>query len=161
MVLADPADGYSPPLVAQPRPRPRRRHDDTWLDSWSEVVSALARLHASPPMLDAVIAEQEGRRIRVAGQWLTDFASCNYLGFDLDEEIIAAVPEYLAKWGTHPSWSRLLGSPRLYPEIEDEMTELLGCEDVLLLQTITLIHSAVIPVLAGAGTVFMDGRAHK
>ena len=100
-------------------------------------------------MMDAVIDEQDGRRIRIGDQWLADFASCNYLGFDLDEEIIASVPEYLAKWGTHPSWSRLLGSPRLYPEIEEQMTELLGCEDVLLLPTITHIHTSVIPVLVG------------
>ena len=43
-------------------------------------------------MVDAVIDEQIGRRIRIGDRWLTDWASCNYLGFDLDEEIIAAVP---------------------------------------------------------------------
>ncbi|HUI49375.1 MAG TPA: pyridoxal phosphate-dependent aminotransferase family protein [Acidimicrobiia bacterium] len=141
--------------------KPQRRRDDTWLDSWSAAVSDLARLTSSHPMMDAVIDEQRGRQIRVGDQWLADFASCNYLGFDLDEEIIAAVPEYLSRWGTHPSWSRLLGSPRLYPEIEEQMTDLLACEDVLLLPTITLIHSSVIPVLVGNGTVFLDGRAHK
>ena len=55
----------------------------------------------------------------------------------------------------------MLGSPRMYPEIEEQMTELLGCEDVLLLPTITHIHTSVIPVLVGDGTVFLDGRAHK
>ncbi len=112
-------------------------------------------------MLDAVIDEQRGRQIRIGERWLTDWASCNYLGFDLDEEIIAAIPEYLARWGTHPSWSRLLGSPRPYIEIEEQLTALLGCEDVLLLPTITHIHMSVIPVLAGDGTIFLDGRAHK
>ncbi|MER2581931.1 MAG: pyridoxal phosphate-dependent aminotransferase family protein [Candidatus Competibacter sp.] len=112
-------------------------------------------------MLDAVIDEQRGREIRIGDRWLTDWASCNYLGFDLDEEIIAAIPDYLARWGTHPSWSRLLGNPRLYAEIEEEMVALLGCEDVLLLPTITQIHMSVIPVLAGQGTIFLDGRAHK
>jgi 7-keto-8-aminopelargonate synthetase-like enzyme len=95
-----------------------------------------------------------------ATQWLTDYASCNYLGLDLDQEIIAAVPEYLARWGTHPSWSRLLGSPVLYEEIETELTELLGSEDSLVLPTITHIHMSVIPVLAGGGTIFLDKRAH-
>jgi 8-amino-7-oxononanoate synthase len=41
------------------------------------------------------------------------------------------------------------------------MTDLLGCEDVLLLPTITHIHMSMIPVLVGDGTVFLDGRAHK
>ena len=94
-------------------------------------VEDLARLKASHPMLDAVIDEQEGRRIRIGDHWLADFASCNYLGLDLDQEVIDAVPEYLAKWGTHPSWSRLLGSPVLYEQLEETTTALLGSEDSL------------------------------
>ena len=101
-------------------------------------------------MTDAVIDEIDGRMIRIGDTWLADFASCNYLGFDLDREIIASVPEQLERWGTHPSWSRLLGSPRLYEEIEERLTELTGAEDTLVLPTITLIHMSVIPVLAGS-----------
>jgi 8-amino-7-oxononanoate synthase len=138
-----------------------RRTEDTWLERWIRTTADLARLQYSHRMVDAVIDEIDGRDIRVGEQWLIDYASCNYLGFDLDEEIIAAVPEYLARWGTHPSWSRLLGSPVLYEEIEARLTELLGCEDTLALPTITHIHMSVIPVLAGAGTIFLDGRAHK
>ena len=140
---------------------PRRRQSDGWLDRWVATTADLTRLKHEHPMVDAVIDEQIGRRIRIGDRWLTDWASCNYLGFDLDEEVIARVPEYLATWGTHPSWSRLLGSPRLYEEIEATTTELLGCEDVLLLPTITHIHMSVLPVLAADGTVFLDGRAHK
>jgi len=126
-----------------------------------DTVADLARLKSSHPMLDAVIDEIDGRHIRIGNHWLADFASCNYLGFDLDREIIDAVPAYLERWGTHPSWSRLLGSPVLYEEIEAKTTELLGCEDTLMLPTITHIHMSVIPVLAGSGTIFLDGRAHK
>lgn len=112
-------------------------------------------------MIDAVVDEIDGRLIRVGDQWLADFASCNYLGFDLDPEIVAAVPDYLAAWGTHPSWSRLLGSPVLYEQIEERLTELTGAPDTLVLPTITLIHLSVIPLLAASGTVFVDRRAHK
>ncbi len=138
-----------------------RRTLDGWLERWIATVDDLTRLKASHPMLDAVIDEQRGRQIRIGEHWLTDWASCNYLGFDLDEEIIATIPDYLARWGTHPSWSRLLGNPRPYLDIEEQMTALLGCEDVLLLPTISQIHMSVIPVLAGDGTIFLDGRAHK
>ena len=127
----------------------------------SQRSSDLTRLKNTHPMMDAVIDEQVGRRIRIGDQWLTDWASCNYLGFDLDQEIIDSVPEYLARWGTHPSWSRLLGNPRMYPEIEEQLTELVGSEDSLVLPTITHIHMSVIPVLVGDGTIFLDGRAHK
>lgn len=154
----DPLDGSG----ARPaHAKSLRRTDDSWLERWIATTADLARLQYAHRMVDAVIDEIDGRYIRVGEQWLTDYASCNYLGFDLDEEIIAAVPEYLARWGTHPSWSRLLGSPVLYEQIEARLTELLGSEDSLVLPTITHIHMSVIPVLAGAGTVFLDGRAHK
>jgi 8-amino-7-oxononanoate synthase len=137
------------------------RQHDRWLERWIRSTEDLARLQYSHRMLDAVIDEIDGRQIRIGDQWLTDYASCNYLGLDLDEEIIEAVPEYLRRWGTHPSWSRLLGSPILYEEIEERLTALLGAEDSLLLPTITHIHMSVIPVLAGGGTLFLDSRAHK
>ena len=132
-----------------------------WLEIWLESVRDIDGLRATHPMMDAVIEEVDGRMIRVGEQWLADFASCNYLGFDLDAEIIAAIPGYLESWGTHPSWSRLLGSPALYERIEERLTDLLGCEDTLVLPTITHIHSSVIPILAASGTIFLDARAHK
>ncbi len=129
------------------------RRDARWAD--------LERLRASHPMMDAVIDEVHGRKIRIGDQWLCDFASCNYLGFDLHPEIIQSVERELWRWGTHPSWSRLLGSPRVYVEIEEQLTALLGAPDSLVLPTITIIHSSVIPALAGQGTVLVDSQAHK
>jgi 8-amino-7-oxononanoate synthase len=35
-----------------------------------------------PHLLDSIIEEIDGRRIRVGERWLIDFASCNYLGAD-------------------------------------------------------------------------------
>jgi 8-amino-7-oxononanoate synthase len=137
------------------------KSEKLWLEHWLHTVKDLSALTESHPMMDAVIEEIDGRMIRVGDHWLADFASCNYLGFDLDREIIEAVPEYLDKWGTHPSWSRLLGSPRLYEDIEDRLTELLGCEDTIVFPTITHIHMSVIPLLASSGTIYLDSRAHK
>jgi 8-amino-7-oxononanoate synthase len=134
---------------------------EPWIDHWLETCRDLSALTASHPMMDAVIEEIDGRMIRVGTRWLADFASCNYLGFDLDREIIEAIPEYLDAWGTHPSWSRLLGSPVLYEQIEERLIGLLGSEDALVLPTITHIHMSVIPVLAASGTIFLDSRAHK
>jgi 8-amino-7-oxononanoate synthase len=109
----------------------------------------LEDLFAHHHLLDATIEEIDGRRIRVGDRWLIDFASCNYLGLDLDREVIEAIPAYLDRWGTHPSWSRMLGSPALYRQIETRLTDLLGSGDSL------------IPVLASDGTIFVDARAHK
>ena len=140
---------------------PTRVSTRPWIEHWLETCRDLSELKASHPMMDAVIDEIDGRMIRVGDQWLADFASCNYLGFDLDREIIDAIPAYLDAWGTHPSWSRLLGSPVLYEEIEERLTALLGSEDSLVLPTITHIHMSVIPLLAASGTIFLDARAHK
>jgi 8-amino-7-oxononanoate synthase len=144
------------PVGPRAAPKPH-----AWIDKWLAAVHDLAELERSNPMTDAVIEEVDGRMIRVGDRWLSDFASCNYLGFDLDREIIESIPAYLEKWGTHPSWSRLLGSPALYPEIEERLTELVGAEDTLVLPTITLIHMSVIPLLAGSGTIYVESRAHK
>ncbi|MFJ3583230.1 aminotransferase class I/II-fold pyridoxal phosphate-dependent enzyme [Streptomyces sp. NPDC090127] len=121
----------------------------------------LERLKRTSRMCDAVIDEIDGRKLRVEDQWLVDFASCNYLGFDLDPEIMASIDPQVRTWGTHPSWSRLIGSPRLYPRIEERLTELLGAPDTLLLPTITLIHQSVIPLLAGTGRVYVEAQAHR
>jgi 7-keto-8-aminopelargonate synthetase-like enzyme len=135
------------PLIPSPRA------DSRW--------SQLERLRTTSPMFDAVIDEVRGRRIRIGDKWLIDFASCNYLGFDLDEEIIAAVEPAIRRWGTHPSWSRLLGNPRPYIDIEDRLTELLGAPDTLVLPTITHIHMSALPAMAGRGWLFLDAQAHK
>lgn len=142
------ANGHGPAVKSEPTRQDQRLAD-------------LERLRASHPMMDAVVDEVRGRRIRIADHWLCDFASCNYLGFDLHPKIIESVERELWRWGTHPSWSRLLGNPRLYVDIEEQLTGLLGAPDTLVLPTITLIHSSVIPVLAGGGVVLIDAQAHK
>ena len=142
------------PLASQPKA-------GSWLAKLLAACAELDRLQATNPMLDAVIDEVDGRRIRIGDRWLHDFASCNYLGLDQDREVIAGIPAYLDRWGTHPGWSRMLGSPVLYEQIEAQLRQLLGVEDALLLPTLTHIHAAVIPVLAGGGTVLLDARAHK
>jgi 8-amino-7-oxononanoate synthase len=150
-----------PATAAPKRSAPPKRSGGRWIDHWLDTLHEIEALRCAHPMMDAVIDEIDGRMIRVGDQWLADFASCNYLGFDLDREIIESIPRFLEEWGTHPSWSRLLGSPVLYERIEDRLTELLGCEDSLVLPTITHIHASVIPILAASGTIFLDARAHK
>jgi 8-amino-7-oxononanoate synthase len=124
-------------------------------------LAQLEQMRTRTRMWDAVIDEQEGRRIRIGSDWLVDWASCNYLGLDLDPDVIAAVTDHVTRWGTHPGWSRMLGSPHQYVDIEERLTELLAAPDTLVLPTISQIHVAVIPVLVGQGTVFVESLAHK
>ncbi|WP_407077893.1 aminotransferase class I/II-fold pyridoxal phosphate-dependent enzyme [Streptomyces sp. NPDC126499] len=146
------ATGADPDRPTTPAPGTGRL-DVRWRD--------LERLKNNSAMCDAVIDEVHGRRLRVGDHWLADFASCNYLGFDLDPEIMAAIEPMVRTWGTHPSWSRLIGSPRLYSRIEERLTGLLEAPDTLLLPTITLIHQSVIPLLAADGEVYVEAQAHR
>ena len=113
------------------------------------------------PMYDARIEEVNQRKIRIGNKWLADFASCNYLGFDLDPEIIASIQPVIEKWGTHPSWSRLLGTPYLYEEAEEEFSKLLGVEDALALPNCTQISHYCIFILSEGGEIFLDKLSHR
>lgn len=125
------------------------------------VMAEMDHMRRQSPFYDSRVDEIDGRRIRIGGRWLIDFASCNYLGFDLDREIIESVPEYLDLWGTHPSWSRIIANPRLFVEIEETLADLLGAPDTLLLPTISHIHLSVLPALVGQGTLFVELHAHS
>ena len=109
------------------------------------------------------VVEVKGRKVRVSsGAWLTDFASCNYLGFDLDEEIAASIAPAVKRYGTHPSWARLAAGPDLYRELEASLAALVGAEDAVVLPTISLIAVGLIPALVGPkGAIFVDRFAHK
>jgi 8-amino-7-oxononanoate synthase len=87
-------------LSVESIPSLRQRSGRRWIDHWLDTLQDIGALRASHPMMDAVIDEIDGRMIRVGDQWLADFASCNYLGFDLDPEIIQAVPAFLEAWAS-------------------------------------------------------------
>jgi 8-amino-7-oxononanoate synthase len=113
-------------------------------------------------LYDRVVEEVRGRRIRIGERWLVDFASCNYLGLDLDERVMDAIPPEVRRFGTHPSWARMAASPVLYEVLEARLAHLLGTEDALVLPTISLIAAGLIPALSCKGAaIFADRAVHK
>lgn len=111
-----------------------------------------------------VIAKKiKGRKIKVSNNhWLTDFASCNYLGLDLDKEMDATILQEISKWGVHPSWCRLVASPNIYNEIEKKIAKLIGTEKAIIFPTVTLISIGVLPALVGkTGVLILDKSAHE
>ena len=64
---------------------------DGWIERWLGTTATALRTRPAHPMVDAVIDEIDGRMIRIGDRWLADFASCNYLGLDLEPSVIQAV----------------------------------------------------------------------
>jgi 7-keto-8-aminopelargonate synthetase-like enzyme/NAD(P)-dependent dehydrogenase (short-subunit alcohol dehydrogenase family)/acyl carrier protein len=113
------------------------------------------------PQCYAQSDDQRGRQVLIGGRWRTDLASCNYLGFDLEPEIREAIPEAVARWGTHPSWTRAVASPALYGELEHELAQMVGAAETLVFPSISLLHLGVLPALAGGtGVILTDSSAH-
>jgi 7-keto-8-aminopelargonate synthetase-like enzyme len=97
----------------------------------------------------------------IGGRWRCDFASCNYLGFDLEPEIMSEIGPAVARWGAHPSWTRAVASPALYGELEHELAQMVGVPDTLVFPSISLLHLGVLPVLADSdGVILTDASAH-
>jgi acyl carrier protein len=114
------------------------------------------------PQLGAVVSEQDGRNVKIGGRWYSDFASANYLGLDLHPAVQASIPKAIKRWGTHPSWTRAVASPQIYEDLEREIARFIGAPYVLVFPTLTLLHSGVLPVLAGGdGVILLDRLAHN
>ena len=126
------------------------------------VTALIAHLTSQIPQTNLVVERQIGRRLLIDGRWITDFGSLNYLGLDLNPDVIASVEPMLKEWGTHPSWTRAVASPAPYVELERQLAALVGAPEVLVFPTITLLHFGVLPLLAGSeGTVLVDEGSHK
>lgn len=112
---------------------------------------------------DLTAVKIEGRRIWVdEDHSVIDFASCNYLGLDLDEEMQDDISDEIVKWGVHPSWCRLVASPAIYQQIENQLATLIGVESTLIFPTVTLISIGVLPALVGKGGVLiLDKSGHE
>ena len=99
--LAGTDAGTGRPRGGAGRPRP-----ESWAERWRGVSAGLERIPSPHLIVDAVIDEVDGRMIRIGERWLADFASSNYLGFDIDNEIIEGVPRLPAPLGQrsgHPA----------------------------------------------------------
>ena len=125
------------------------------------LVGLQERIFRQIPQLGVVVSEQDGRNVKIGGRWYSDFASANYLGLDLHPEVLASIPDAIRRWGAHPSWTRAVASPQIYEDLEQEIARFIGVLDVLVFPTVTLLHSGVLPVLAGTdGVILLDRAAH-
>ena len=154
------ADGS---LAAEDSASPSGDHEpveDAYLKNQAALDAEVA-LVSLIPQAYVTVEKQHNRQVLIDGRWRCDFASCNYLGMDLHPDVIDSIPAALDKWGVHPSWTRAVASPGLYPQLERELADLLGAPETLVFPSIHLLHLGVLPMLAGFnGVILKDNAAH-
>jgi myxalamid-type polyketide synthase MxaB len=129
--------------------------------SGTDEIDQISELVAQIPQAFVTVEKQQGRQVLAGGRWRLDFASCNYLGLDFHPDVIAAIPQAIAEWGVHPSWTRAVASPQLYDDLERALAEFVGAPTTLVFPSISLLHAGVIPILAGYdGVILKDTEAH-
>ena len=116
----------------------------------------MRRTDAPKARVAARVDEIDGRDLLIGERWVIDFGSRCHLGLDLDEELIDAIGEYLARWGAHAPWSTVSA---LHEDLEAAIGRLLGSPRPLLAASIDRIHLTAVQALAAGGTMFVDERA--
>lgn len=98
----------------------------------------------------------------IGGREYLNFSSYNYLGLSGDPDVTAAAVEALNRYGTSVSASRLVsGEKPLHLELEREIAEFLGCEDVVAMVSGYSTNASVIGHLFGPrDLVIYDRLAH-
>ena len=96
--------------------------------------------------LEAGDEQLDGRSIRIGERPTLHFASCSYLGLELDPRLKQAAIEATQRYGTQFSSSRAYVSAPLYEELESLLDSLFEAHTVVAPGT-TLAHLAALPVL--------------
>jgi 8-amino-7-oxononanoate synthase len=88
--------------------------------------------------------------------------SNNYLGLTADERVMAGARDALARYGTGLTGSRLLnGTTPLHLELEHELADWMGTEDVIVFTTGQQANVGTLATLLGTGdTVVIDSADH-
>lgn len=132
-------------------------------DIGSNLIASMDQLRAQiPQAFTEVEAVRPHGEAYIQGRWLTDFASCNYLGLDHRQEMFDAVNQLHAEWGLQRFPTRAVATARPAIELERRLADLIGVPDAMIFPTISLVHMGVLPLLAGAhGAIIIDSAAHR
>ncbi len=100
---------------------------------------------------------------RIDGRELISFSSYNYLGLSGTPEVSQAAKEAIDRFGTSVSASRLVsGEKTIHKELEQELSQFLGVEDVITFPGGHATNESVIGHLVGPGDLILhDSLAHN
>ena len=130
----------------------------------TDLTNRLAPLRAGRTMglLQQVAEDSDltGRTITVAGREMVSFASCSYLGLEMEPALIDGAIAATRAYGTQFSASRAFISAPPYREAEALLSTITG-RPTLLVPSTSLGHQAALPLLVGPDDlVLIDVQAH-
>jgi 8-amino-7-oxononanoate synthase len=104
-----------------------------------------------------------GRRVRLDGHELIDFASYDYLGLAAEPRVAAAAKRAIDRYGTSVSGSRLVSGERsLHQELEQSLAHWLGTQEALAFVSGHATNVTTIGHLLGPGDLVLhDALAHN
>ncbi len=102
-----------------------------------------------------------GRNLSINGNEFLSFASCGYLGLELDERVVEASVDATRRYGTTFTTSRAYLQHGLYEELEDRFEQAFGAPCIIGAST-TLSHLSVFPSLVRKeDAIITDRQAHN
>ncbi len=102
----------------------------------------------------------DGRSVTLRGESLVNFASCSYLGLELDPRVKASAKDAIDRYGAFFSSSRAYLRSPLYRELEDRLKAVFDAS-VLVTPSTTLGHLSALPVLVQPrDTLLLDRQVH-
>lgn len=104
----------------------------------------------------------DGRHVRIRGRDLVNYASCSYMGLELEPRLIEAAVDATRRYGIETSSSRAYLSSPLYTEFEALIEEVFGGAHVVVAPTTTLGHLAALPALIDDDdAIILDHQVHS
>ncbi len=100
------------------------------------------------------------RIVKIGGQDILNFSSCNYVGLETDERLKRAAIEAIERYGTQYYCVRAYTSLSYYEELEAQMKEIFGYPSIVM-PTTMLGHLSCLPSLvSNEDAVILDHQVH-
>lgn len=122
----------------------------------------LKKLDSSDLLRKLSVSSPFNGEIEIAGNYLINFSSNNYLNLSQEQAVIDSAKRFLKKYGTGSQASRLItGTFPIHEELEHKLAEFKGAETTLIFGSGFLTNIGTISALASRDdTIFADKLCH-
>ncbi|MDQ2099732.1 MAG: 8-amino-7-oxononanoate synthase [Tychonema bourrellyi B0820] len=125
-----------------------------WIDKSLDTIRR-ADWYRSPQLIESC----PGPRVKLAGDWLINFATNDYLGLAGDDRLIQAAIAATQEFGTGTTGSRLVGGHRdLHRQLEQAIANLKQTEDALVFSSGYLANLGAIASIVGQRDLILSDK---